>query len=280
MNTLLIKLCVGIAISTAVPTVAFAWSKSTCGSNNSKAACASLPEEMRQSLEPESIPGGRIVMAFGTDGCLASSPIWNDGGKLASNPGIKTNGKMSVYCDYKDQLPKAYVLYNEIPALNNSSYTARVFALYAVKDESKALGIGSHRHEWEHTILWMKDGIPQFISHAEHKDVKTKSIDNAAHLKGQQNLYAVKYIAKATTHYLDFASGDKNNEVTNNNPSPIGRWFGEDLRDYVDYKKTNNEFKQLINTKSNWGATVPRIDDKKWLNDHIPSEWKGVVSFK
>lgn len=278
MNTFLIKLCVGIAISTSVPTAAFAWSKSTCGSNNSKAACASLPEEMRQSLKPEAISGGRIVMAFGTDGCLASSPVWYNAGTLAANPGINPNGKMSVYCDYKDQLPKAYVLYNEIKSNNNPSYTARVFALYAVKDESKVF-IGSHKHEWEHAILWMKDGIPQFISHAEHKEVKTKSINTAAHLKGQSNLYAVKYIAKKSTHYLDFASGDKNNEVTNNNPTPIGRWFGEDLRDYVDYKKTNSEFKQLINTKNNWGETVPRIDDKKWLNDHMPSEWQGKVNF-
>lgn len=263
----------------SIPTLSFAWTDAKCGSKNSIPACASLSEEARQSLKPETIAGGRIVVAFGTDGCLASSPVWYDAGKLAPNPGIKTNGKMSVYCDYKDQLPKAYMLYNEIPALNNPSYVARVFALYAVKDESKALSIGSHRHEWEHAILWMKDGIPQFISHAEHKVVKTKNVGNAAHLKDQPNVYAVKYIAKSTTHYLDFANGDKNNEVTNKNPSPIGRWFGEDMRDYVDYKKTNDEFKNLIRTRSNWGDTVPRIDDKNWLNEHMPSEWKGKANF-
>ncbi|RKG32993.1 NPP1 family protein [Acinetobacter tianfuensis] len=279
MNNNLIKFLCGSAIFFSIPTLSFAWTDAKCGSGNSLAACAALPEQLRQSLKPEAISGGRIVMAFGTDGCLASSPVWHTAGELVANPGIEPNGKMSVYCDYKDQLPKAYLLYNEIKAKNDQSYTARVFGLYAVKDESKApFGFGEHKHEWEHAVLWLKDGVPQFISHAEHKDVKTKSVGTAAHLKDQKNVYAVKYIAKKATHYLDFANGDKNHVVTNTNPTPIGRWFGEDMRDYVDYSKTSAEFKNIIKT-ANWGETVPRIDDKKWLNNHMPSEWKGKVSF-
>ncbi|MFH7767698.1 NPP1 family protein [Acinetobacter sp. BSP-28] len=256
----------------SLPALAENWPKHLCPAD--EAACLTINENNKPS-PPKDLEKGRIVFAFGTDGCLASSPVWYDTERnsLKPNHGISTGGAKNGHCGYANQLNKAYIIYNEIESTNNPAYKARVFGLYAVKDDGY---LGGHRHEWEHAIVWMKNGVPEFVSTTEHKGVNTRKASDTGHLPDNSNAFGVKYIIKKTTHYLDFAGKDKNNVVTNKDPSPDKTWFAAKDQQVVDFNQANPEFKSIINNRGNWGETVPRVNDRNFLNQQKPKEWKNI----
>ena len=262
------------AIGFLTPLTSFAenWPKHLCPAD--EAACLTINAENKPP-SPVDLNKGRIVFAFGTDGCLASSPVWFDSDKkeLKANHGIGTGGAKNGHCGYANQLSKAYIVYNEVVSKNKPEYKARVFGLYAVKDDGY---LGGHRHEWEHAIVWMKNDKPEFVSTTEHKGVNTRKAGDTGHLADNVNAFGVKYIIKKTTHYLDFAGSDKNKIVTNTDPSPDKSWFAAKDYEVVDFKNANAKFRSIINNSANWGETVPRVNDAEFLNKHKPKDWKDV----
>ncbi|MFT8775934.1 MAG: NPP1 family protein [Gluconacetobacter liquefaciens] len=267
-----------LTVSILTPAAGFAadWSKHRCPAD--EAACLTI-DDTHKPAPPKGLESGRIVFAFGTDGCLASAPVWYDGDDKAvkPNPGIALGGAKNGHCSYANQLNKAYIVYNEIVSKSDPSYKARIFGLYAVKDQATAMLHIGHRHEWEHAIVWLHNDQPEYVSTTEHKGLNTKKAEDAAHLKNNPNAFGVKYIIKKTTHYLDFASGDKNHVVDNPDPTPDKSWFASSDAQLVDYRQASDQFKSIIDDRANWGETVPRVNDPQFLNDHKPGEWKNIT---
>lgn len=248
-----------------------------------------------QRLAPETISNGRVAMAFGTDGCFPSSPVWSktEHDEIRANPGQDINLKLTDKCAYKDQFEKSYVLYNEIPLQSSkkedqNTYAARIYAMYAVKDETGVAESSgyAHQHEWEHIIVWMKNDKPDYVSVTQHSAVATKKAKDVAHLKDDPNTFAVKYIhgrfwniLKVSTHFFDFADKDKNGVAKNTNPTPSGQWFGLGENELVDYSKTSQKFQNIIADKNNWGETRPRINDKSWLDGKVCNVFKCPFDF-
>lgn len=284
-----------LTLSIFTPAVSFAenWAKHRCPDD--EAACLVI-DEANKPPPPKDLASGRVVFAFGTDGCLASAPVWYDPDDkvMKPNAGISLGGAKNGHCSYANQLKKAYIVYNEITSKSDPSYKARIFGLYAVKDQSIAPPFSSsgakftipvfkkkvapfgHRHEWEHAIVWMHNDRPEFVSTTEHTGVNTKKAKEVAHLKGEPKTFGVKYIIKKMTHYPDFASGDSNHVVTNTDPSPDKTWFASSDSQLVDYGQASDAFKAIIDNRENWGDTVPRVNDAKFLDDHKPKEWKNI----
>lgn len=285
------------------------WHHTLCASkeNSERPACRYISDlSLLSTLRPnfESLNSAKIVFAFGNDECLASSPVYADKKnktnnlyKFIANPGIPLQRDMQAYCAYRDQLDRAYLLYREVSFKGYPEYKLRIFALYAVKDQvgnffrnkpvedSKFDG---HRHEWEHAAVWLKNGVPQFVSVTQHKKLISRPVDQVPHLYNQKNTFALKYIRGSIpewaldqlngtgSHYPDFAGGErKNGELlaTNKDPSPNGKWFGEENFNYIDYDKVPKNFKEIIEKRTNWGETVPRINDVQYFLDQKPDGW-------
>lgn len=268
-------------------------------------ACYSINAENKPA-SPENLDNGKVVFAFGDDGCFPSAPVWYDEKEntLKSNPGqfvsrqLSFNKNARSLCWYKKQFDHSYIVYNELKSSNMPGYSARVFGIYAVKDFSReailakeilGYSIAGHRHEWEHAIVWMHDGKPEFVSVTQHSDTRIMKASDAPHLKNQPYVYAVKYIWGKTTHFPDFA-GSKNHIATNQQPT-LGEikdssgkelWFGERDGDIVDFSTANDAFKNIILSNSQkekeekWGETVPRINDPGFLNAQEPEPWKKL----
>ncbi|WP_346343740.1 NPP1 family protein [Gluconobacter wancherniae] len=153
---------------------------------------------------------------------------------------------------------------------------------------AKDSDLDGHRHEWEHAAIWLKNGVPQFVSVTHHTKLISKLVDQVPHLDNQKNTFALKYIRGSIpkwaldqlngtgSHYPDFARGErKNGELvaTNKDPSPNGKLFGEKNFNYIDYDKVPRNFKEIIESRANCGRTVPRINDVQYFLDHKTDGW-------
>jgi hypothetical protein len=255
-----------------------AWENDNCP--NKEAACFTISDQHRP-IPPKDLDSGRIVFGFGDgDGCIASAPVFTDATtkQLRPNPGIKVSGARNGHCAYKDQLDKAYITYNEKKSVTNDNYTARIFAIYAVKDQI-AGGPKAHRHDLEHAILWFNNGVPEYMSVSQHDKVETKPISEIPSLSNNRKAFAAKYIQTGLSHYLVFADGEKdaygNLIPKNKKPTPTNVWFGEDYKSFVDFNESNQSFKYYMSHRV-FGEAVPRLDDVDYLNKHKPKEWKDI----
>jgi hypothetical protein len=269
-----------LAITLSISSLSiYAWETNKCPKD--QAACFIISDEQRP-IPPKNLDSGRVVFGFGDgDGCLASAPVFTDvksKNLLKANPGIKVSGTRNGHCAYNDQLDKAYITYNEKKSVTNDNYTARIFAIYTVKDQVAA-GPLQHRHDLEHAILWLENGVPKYMSVSEHKGVKTRLISEVPSLSNNRNAFAAKYIQTGSSHYLVFADGEKDDKGNlipkNKKPTPTNAWFGEDHKSFVDFNEAVPRFKDLM-TNRVFGDAVPRLNDIGYLNEHKPKQWKEI----
>ena len=259
------------------------WNTKTCAqakvesvNNELPTACLSLKNYISPS--DAELNQGRAVFAFGTDGCYASAPVYTAlDGSLRANPGIPLAGSKTDKCNYFDQMNNAYLTYHEVSS-NKSNYKARIFGLYAVKDQcSPAVPekLCGHKNEWEHVIIWMKDNQPEYVTHTRHGWIETKEASKATHLANAPNTFVFKYIQEGTinSHYPDFAGSKNGIYIPSEQPTPQGTLFGHDSKQILDYKYASTDFKQWFEskgkTKQSWERVTQRIYDNSWLNSKV-----------
>lgn len=109
------------------------------------------------------------VYDYDKDGCYATAAITPNG---TTNPGLPLGGDVNGHCRDLRQLENSNT-YSR--AKSNNGWTAIMYASYFEKDQA-ALGPGSsgHRHDWEHTIVWVKDGQVQYVTYSAHGNWYTK----------------------------------------------------------------------------------------------------------
>ncbi|MFI1109444.1 NPP1 family protein [Streptomyces physcomitrii] len=102
---------------------------------------------------------------YDTDGCYATPAIGPDG---TIAPGLALGGDVNGNCRDASDLDNTNTYSRE---KCNNGWCAIAYASYFEKDQA-ALGPGSagHRHDWEHVVVWVKDGESeaQYVSTSNH----------------------------------------------------------------------------------------------------------------
>ncbi|MEH0628753.1 NPP1 family protein [Streptomyces stelliscabiei] len=100
---------------------------------------------------------------YDTDGCYATPAIGATG---TVNGGLKPTGSLSGDCRDASDLDNTngYSRYK-----CNNGWCAIMYDLYFEKDQAVAgSGIGGHRHDWEHVVVWVQNGTARYVSTSNH----------------------------------------------------------------------------------------------------------------
>ncbi|MFC9730110.1 NPP1 family protein [Streptomyces roseolus] len=100
---------------------------------------------------------------YDTDGCYPTAAIGPDG---TLNPGLGPSGTVSSQC--RDALDLTQTNgYSR--ALCDNGWCAVLYGLYFEKDQAVwGSGLGGHRHDWEHVVVWIQNGQAQYVSTSNH----------------------------------------------------------------------------------------------------------------
>lgn len=120
---------------------------------------------------PQALPGNaddlertfQPALDYDTDGCYPTAAIGADG-TLA--PGLKLGGDMNGNCRDLSDLQNTNGYSRE---KCDHGWCAVMYAQYFEKDQV-SLGGGSagHRHDWEHIVVWVRDGKVEYVSTSNH----------------------------------------------------------------------------------------------------------------
>ncbi|MED1305302.1 NPP1 family protein [Bacillus pacificus] len=113
------------------------------------------------------------VYDYDKDGCYATAAISPDG---TTNPGLSMSGSTSSGCRDLSRLQNSNT-YSR--AKSNNGWTAIMYTSYFEKDQAVAgSGLFGHRHDWEHVIVWVKDGQVEYVSYSAHGNFYTNHRSN------------------------------------------------------------------------------------------------------
>ncbi|GGO56752.1 hypothetical protein GCM10012287_51050 [Streptomyces daqingensis] len=168
---------------------------------------------------------------YDTDGCYATPAIGADG---TLNEGLKLGGDVNGECHDESDLDNTN---NYSREKCNNGWCGIVYASYFEKDQV-SLGPGSagHRHDWEHIVVWVKDGKAEYVSTSQHGGF---AVHKAADLPFDGTHPKVVYHKDGvSTHCFRAAKNDGGDEPPENHkgawqyPTLVG-WngFPEGVRD-------------------------------------------------
>jgi hypothetical protein len=100
---------------------------------------------------------------YDTDGCYPAPAIGPDG---TVNQGLKPGGALDGDCRDAADLDRAN---GYSRSACNNGWCAYMYDLYFEKDQAlPGSGIGGHRHDWEHVVVWVQNGTVQYVSTSNH----------------------------------------------------------------------------------------------------------------
>ncbi|WP_394845067.1 NPP1 family protein [Pendulispora brunnea] len=105
------------------------------------------------------------------DGCYPTPAIGRDG---TINRGLNPSGALNGQCHDMSDLDNTNG-YSRSKC--NHGWCAYMYGLYFEKDQAVAgSGIGGHRNDWEHVVVWVPDGDwPAYVSVSAHGNYTTYS---------------------------------------------------------------------------------------------------------
>ncbi|WNI27614.1 NPP1 family protein [Streptomyces sp. ITFR-6] len=97
------------------------------------------------------------------DGCYPTPAIGPDG---TVAPGLKTTGAVNGSCHDSWDLDNTN---GYARSKCNNGWCAIIYGLYFEKDQAVAgSGLGGHRHDWEHVVVWVQDNEAKYVSTSAH----------------------------------------------------------------------------------------------------------------
>ena len=216
----------------------------------------------------EDISTTHPVFDFDGDGCFPSAGIGRDG---QMNGGLATSGSLGGDCRESDFLKTSNTLHRyACKTVDLDEYCGHSYALYFMKDQVVAgADAFGHRHDWEHAMVWTKNGNMTHGAYSAHGDMFTKPtaelpLDSAGRLK------IVYHKDGGLTHSLRFA---KSGEIAENPYGafvlpPLTSWFtlhGDSL--------SNQEMRNRLNSYDYGSASIPSKDSNfvSTLNSNRPA---------
>jgi hypothetical protein len=102
---------------------------------------------------------------YDTDGCYPTPAIGPDG-TIAT--GLNTTGAVNGQCRDAWDLDNTNG-YSRHKC--NNGWCAIMYGLYFEKDQAVAgSGLGGHRHDWEHVVVWVQNNEARYVSTSAHGD--------------------------------------------------------------------------------------------------------------
>ncbi len=100
---------------------------------------------------------------YDTDGCYPTPAIGPDG---TVNPGLNPTGALNGSCRDAVDLDNTN---GYSRAKCNNGWCAYMYGLYFEKDQAlPGSSLGGHRHDWEHVVVWVRDGSVEYVSTSNH----------------------------------------------------------------------------------------------------------------
>ncbi|MDI6105739.1 NPP1 family protein [Actinoplanes sp. NEAU-A12] len=102
---------------------------------------------------------------YDTDGCYPTAAIGPTG---VVNGGLKPSGSLSGGCRDASDLDNTngYARHK-----CNNGWCAIAYGLYFEKDQAlPGTSIGGHRHDWEHVVVWVQNGVARYVATSAHGD--------------------------------------------------------------------------------------------------------------
>ncbi|MFC7887055.1 NPP1 family protein [Streptomyces sp. NPDC057376] len=100
---------------------------------------------------------------YDTDGCYPTPAIGADG---TVNGGLKPAGALNGNCRDAADLDNTN---GYARAKCDGEWCAYMYGLYFEKDQAlPGTGLGGHRHDWEHVVVWVRDGTVEYVSTSSH----------------------------------------------------------------------------------------------------------------
>lgn len=111
---------------------------------------------------------------YDTDGCYPTPAIGPTG---TVNGGLKPTGSLSGECHDQSDLDNTNG-YSRSKCDND--WCAIMYDLYFEKDQALAnSGVGGHRHDWEHVVVWVQNGTARYVSTSNHGDFTVHAASSA-----------------------------------------------------------------------------------------------------
>ncbi|MFV0137742.1 NPP1 family protein [Streptomyces sp. HMX87] len=100
---------------------------------------------------------------YDTDGCYPAPAIGPDG---TVNGGLKPTGALNGNCRDAFDLENTN---SYSRAKCDNGWCAYLYGLYFEKDQAlPGSSLGGHRHDWEHVVVWVRDGTVEYVSTSRH----------------------------------------------------------------------------------------------------------------
>ncbi|MGW0469159.1 NPP1 family protein [Streptomyces sp. NPDC003027] len=100
---------------------------------------------------------------YDTDGCYPTPAIGPDG---TVNGGLNPSGALNGQCRDASDLDNTN---GYARSLCNNGWCAVMYGLYFEKDQAVAgSGLGGHRHDWEHVVVWVQNNEARYVSTSAH----------------------------------------------------------------------------------------------------------------
>ena len=144
----------------------------------------------------------------------------------------------------------------------NNGWCAAMYANYTEKDE----GIGGHKHDWEHIVLWVQNDEVKHVSssHGEWKVANRKEVRfDGVHPK------LVYHKEGGLTHLYRLA-----NESDDQIENETGRWFYPAVVGWTGYP---NDFRDRL-LKHDFGTATIQIGDDKF-NEALKAAMPSFLPF-
>jgi hypothetical protein len=172
------------------------------------------------------------------DGCYPTPAIGRDG---TVAPGLNPSGALNGQCHDLSDLNNTNS-YSRSKC--NNGWCAYIYGLYFEKDQAVLWsGLGGHKHDWEHVVVWVPDGgWPQYVSASAHGKYNTRSRNDIPWDETGTHPKIVYHKDGASTHafrFAGFGEQPENHKGTWQYPALIG-WdnYPAGLRD----KLTQHDF--------------------------------------
>lgn len=199
------------------------------------------------------------VFDFDGNGCLPSAGISRLGEK---NAGLNTSGTITGSCRSGNFLITSNTMHRYVCKISSGNqYCGHMYALYFEKDQLFDYVGGGHRHDWEHALVWTKNGVVTHGSYSSHGNQTTKAASELFFQNG--NLKIVYHKDGITTHALRFA---KSNEYAEN---PYGSFLTPTIVSWyqmVGDGLSNAQMRSILNSFDYGSANLP-VKDSNFLNN-------------
>jgi lysophospholipase L1-like esterase len=204
-------------------------------------------------------------MSYDVDGCYPSVAVGADG---TLNPGLETTGAVNGSCRDASDLENSNMYARS--RCNTNGWCAHKYGLYFQKDQTTGVGCSKcgHRHDWEHIVVWTKDGRAEWVAASAHGKYSVKKASDVDFWGTHPKI--VYHKDGGSTHAFRFSVPDEEPEDRDRD------WHFPDLVSWNGYPSGVRD--KL--TGHDWeAATFALKDDNDGFRTDLEKAYKDDMSF-